>query len=247
MKKRNKAFTLIELIIVIAILAIILLIGSVAYAGIQKRAKVRADKATAGQIGKSLVVREADLPKDKGIPLYPVITQYDELEDVENYVVKDIKPQSMKEGNFFATAFRTNTGKKIVVGIGKEGDEFKDNLYNDPKESGWAWSEEVEISEFIDNNKDKIMADSGTGETIIIGTGNGNNINPPEGASKKYTLKVGIDNYLTTTIEKAEGKQVNVNLAGTYTGYDITGIDKTGKNLSFTMPANDVNIIGRIE
>ena len=126
MKKRNKAFTLIELIVVIAIIAIIMLIGTVAYAGIRERMQVRADKSTAGQIGKSLVVREIDVRKEDGVPLYPEITRYDELDKVENYVARDIKPQSMKDGNFYVTAFQTQNGKKIVVGIGREGDEFLD-------------------------------------------------------------------------------------------------------------------------
>jgi hypothetical protein len=32
-----------------------------------------------------------DLPKEKGIGLYPVIVKYDEIESVENYVSKDIR------------------------------------------------------------------------------------------------------------------------------------------------------------
>ena len=66
----KRGFTLVELIIVIAILAIIMLIASLAYGGIQQRMKVRSDKATCGEIGKALAVREADLDKSKGIGYY---------------------------------------------------------------------------------------------------------------------------------------------------------------------------------
>lgn len=50
----NKGFTLVELIIVIAILAIIMLIAIPNFSGIQQRMQVRADKATAAQIGKAV-------------------------------------------------------------------------------------------------------------------------------------------------------------------------------------------------
>ena len=260
MKKRNKAFTLVELIIVIAILAIIMLIGTVAYGGIRERMQVRADKATAGQIGKSLVVREVDVSKSKGVPLYPTITKYDDLEEVENYVARDIKPQSMKDGNFYVTAFQTENGKKIVVGIGKDGDEFKDQLYTTPKKPGWAWSEDIEISEFIEENKDKITGeetgnegedDGGTpGGSGGNGSGSGTpGEETPDNPTTKeeHTLTVGINNILTANIKKEEEKAVTVNLTGNYTEIEITGLDKTGNNLNFTMPNKNVKIVGITE
>jgi len=53
-KSSNKGFTLVELIIVIAILAIIMLIAIPNFSGIQQRMQVRADKSTAAQIGKAV-------------------------------------------------------------------------------------------------------------------------------------------------------------------------------------------------
>ena len=64
MKKSNKGFTLVELIIVIAILAIIMLIAIPNFSGIQQRMKVRADKATAAQIGKAVRVWYTDYTSD---------------------------------------------------------------------------------------------------------------------------------------------------------------------------------------
>ena len=249
--KRNKAFTLVELIIVIAILAIIMLIGSVAYSGVQERTKVRADKATAGQIGKALVIREVDVPKEKGIALYPNITRYDQIENIENYVSKDIKPQSMKDGYFFATSFITENGKKIVVGIGKAGEEIKDNIYTDSKKGGWAWSEDVEISEFIEENieeieKEEVILPEPSGGSSSGGTG-GNNSGNQTPQTGTYSLIIGINNILTTTVEKEAGKQINVNLGGTYSETQITGISETGTNLNFTMPEQTVKIIGITE
>ena len=256
MKKRNKAFTLIELIVVIAIIAIIMLIGTVAYAGIRERMQVRADKSTAGQIGKSLVVREIDVRKEDGVPLYPEITRYDELDKVENYVARDIKPQSMKDGNFYVTAFQTQNGKKIVVGIGREGDEFLDKIYKNKKEAGWAWSEDVEISEFIEENRDKITGEETGNEGSSGGSSDGNGgstggdsseDNGDETLTQTHTLTVGINNVVTANLDKEEGKEINVNLNGDYTEVQITGINKTGSNLTFNMPANDVKIVGITE
>ena len=256
MKKRNKAFTLIELIVVIAIIAIIMLIGTVAYAGIRERMQVRADKSTAGQIGKSLVVREIDVRKEDGVPLYPEITRYDELDKVENYVARDIKPQSMKDGNFYVTAFQTQNGKKIVVGIGREGDEFLDKIYKNKKEAGWAWSEDVEISEFIEENRDKITGEETGNEGSSGGSSDGNGgstggdsseDNGDETLTQTHTLTIGINNVVIANLDKEEGKEINVNLNGDYTEVQITGINKTGSNLTFNMPANDVKIVGITE
>lgn len=60
----NKGFTLVELIIVIAILAIIMLIAIPNFSGIQQRMQVRADKATAAQIGKAVRVWYTDYTTD---------------------------------------------------------------------------------------------------------------------------------------------------------------------------------------
>ncbi len=64
MRRSNKGFTLVELIIVIAILAIIMLIAIPNFAGIQRRMQVRADKATAAEIGKAVRVWFTDYTTD---------------------------------------------------------------------------------------------------------------------------------------------------------------------------------------
>jgi len=66
-KSSNKGFTLVELIIVIAILAIIMLIAIPNFSGIQQRMQVRADKSTAAQIGKAVRVWFTDYTTDKGM------------------------------------------------------------------------------------------------------------------------------------------------------------------------------------
>jgi len=63
-KSSNKGFTLVELIIVIAILAIIMLIAIPNFSGIQQRMQVRADKATAAQIGKAVRIWYTEYQSD---------------------------------------------------------------------------------------------------------------------------------------------------------------------------------------
>jgi len=65
--RNNKGFTLVELIIVIAILAIIMLIAIPNFSGIQQRMQVRADKSTAAQIGKAVRVWFTDYTTDGGL------------------------------------------------------------------------------------------------------------------------------------------------------------------------------------
>ena len=60
MTNKNKGFTLVELIIVIAILAIIMLIAIPNFSGIRQRMQVRADKASAAQIGKAVRIWYTD-------------------------------------------------------------------------------------------------------------------------------------------------------------------------------------------
>lgn len=237
---KNKGFSLVELVIVIVVIAIIMLIGTVAYTGIQERAKVRADKQTAGEIGRALVIRETDIGKEKPIPYYPVLTIYDELVEVENYVAKGIKPQSMDDGYFIATAIQTKNGKKIIVGIGKIGDEITDKPYQNGKEPGWAWSEDVEINDFLEENQEKL-----TETPIISGNGGGNGGTPlPPLEGPGHVLTVGINNMVKLQTKKEEGENTEITSGGNYTAWQIMGIENREDNLNFNMPGNDVKIIG---
>ena len=105
MKKSNKGFTLVELIIVIAILAIIMLIAIPNFSGIQQRMKVRADKATAAQIGKAVRVWYTDYTSDpvmkKNIDdmsdeviLGTNYVIYDTITQIDGYAAKTYLPES---------------------------------------------------------------------------------------------------------------------------------------------------------
>jgi len=175
---KNKGFSLIELIIVIAILAIIMMIGTVGYAKIMERMRVRSDKATAGQVGKALVVRETDVGRDRGIPYYPTLTVYDSLDGIEKYISKGTKPQSMPDGNFIATAIHTDSGKKIIVGIGKIDEGIEPEVYHSSKKSGWAWNEDEEINKFLHKHKEELKNEDNSGgntneNTLVITSSNG--------------------------------------------------------------------------
>ena len=132
-KSSNKGFTLVELIIVIAILAIIMLIAIPNFSGIQQRMQVRADKATAAQIGKavrvwftdcttdpSLVSGDTDdtlKPSELAVITFPTATtfsvpatkEYSALCGINGYMSQGQKPSSMKTGN------ETDTSQQYVV------------------------------------------------------------------------------------------------------------------------------------
>ena len=139
----NKGFTLVELIIVIAILAIIMLIAIPNFSGIQQRMKVRADKATAAQIGKAVRVWYTDYTTDdtlKGtLDLSDTSTTadatfmkgteyviYDTLTGIEAYEAKTYLPTSLvtsgvtEEHQAYAVRLSGATqDAKVVVAICK--------------------------------------------------------------------------------------------------------------------------------
>jgi len=111
MKKLNKGFTLVELIIVIAILAIIMLIAIPNFSGIQQRMQVRADKQTAAQIGKAIRIWYAERVSEGGdVSTLPYITyddagkvtgvsaalsHYENVAGLEGYISEDNEPNSL--------------------------------------------------------------------------------------------------------------------------------------------------------
>ena len=133
----NKGFTLVELIIVIAILAIIMLIAIPNFSGIQQRMKVRADKATAAQIGKAVRVWYTDYTSDpvmkKNIDdmsdeviLGTNYVIYDTITQIDGYAAKTYLPTSLVtsgvtvEHQAYAVKLSSATqDAKVVVAICK--------------------------------------------------------------------------------------------------------------------------------
>jgi len=139
-KTSNKGFTLVELIIVIAILAIIMLIAIPNFSGIQQRMQVRADKSSAAQIGKAVriwyteytsdeafktAVGAGNLPKqDKDNAV--AVKKIDTITKLDEYVDTSLVPQSLREADstiiaenqyYYAGLVGSGTAEKIVVCI----------------------------------------------------------------------------------------------------------------------------------
>ena len=149
---KNKGFSFVELILVLAVLSILMLIGVPTFGRMVERMKVKTDKVSASEIGNALVMRELSVPDEKKIEYYPVIKRYDELENVENYISKDYRPQSMKDGYFFVTALQVDNVKRILVGIGKKEMPVTNVAYNNSDEAGWVYIEAGEIGKFLVSN-----------------------------------------------------------------------------------------------
>jgi len=121
-KTSNKGFTLVELIIVIAILAIIMLIAIPNFSGIQQRMQVRADKSTAAQIGKAVRIWYTEYNSDPAFKaqvgangLAAAGEEMVELKDValiDGYVDKTLEPTSLR-----LTDGTTDPNQKYFVGL----------------------------------------------------------------------------------------------------------------------------------
>ena len=137
MRKNNKGFTLVELIIVIAILAIIMLIAIPNFSGIQQRMQVRADKATAAQIGKAVRIWYTEYQSDPAFKAVVnagtalptpgnqmVALKY--LTSIEGYVDKNLVPTSLRTETgtqevqrYFVGLVGSGTSEKVAVSIAK--------------------------------------------------------------------------------------------------------------------------------
>jgi len=143
MRKNNKGFTLVELIIVIAILAIIMLIAIPNFSGIQQRMQVRADKATAAQIGKAVRIWYTEYQSD---PAFKAtvgtavgtnaadgflpgpganMIQIAWVKDLDGYVDSTLEPTSLRTSTgtseesqkYLVGLTGAGTSEKIIVGI----------------------------------------------------------------------------------------------------------------------------------
>lgn len=128
--KNSKGFTLVELIIVIAILAIIMLIAIPNFSGIQQRMQVRADKATAAQIGKAVRIWYSEYQTDpafkatvdagKKLPTASDATktmiELKELTNINDYVDNTLIPSSLRKANG-----TKDTDQKYWLGIAGSG------------------------------------------------------------------------------------------------------------------------------
>jgi len=147
MKKMNKGFTLIELIIVIAILGIIALIAIPNLAGIRQRSQVSADIRTAEQIGKAIRIWQTDTDaattegKQRVIPGYDADNDTDDIlyyayeeggegfykfAGVDYYVGVDYKAKSMSPtATYFISSIGSGSNQKVIVGIAELNDDGK--------------------------------------------------------------------------------------------------------------------------
>ena len=171
MKLNNKkGFTLIELIIVIAILGIIALIAIPNLAGIRQRSQVSADKRTAEQIGKAVRIWATDVDAGATRTIPGTATKYDaawaeasgvwtEDEDhilaglCETYISKGYEAKSLTggPGYFYVASVGTgdnNANQKILVGISKVGTDLtatgatRDSITYKGSEAAWAYLEQ---------------------------------------------------------------------------------------------------------
>ena len=121
MKKSNKGFTLIELIIVIAILGIIALIAIPNLSGIRQRSQINADIRTAEQIGKAIRIWETDsaATDTRTVPALAAgaLTNYGALANIGDYIsdTYDAKSFGTTAGEYYVAADANN---RIMVAIG---------------------------------------------------------------------------------------------------------------------------------
>lgn len=142
--KSKKGFTLVELIIVIAILGIIALIAVPNLTGIQQRSQVNADIRTAEQIGKAVRIYLTDTgagTRDIGEEWI----DYSTKTDLNSYVSLSYAPKSVEgEGKYWVKEFTPDGAAegevRIAVAIGTAAPE-SNAPYTAGAEAGIAYVE----------------------------------------------------------------------------------------------------------
>lgn len=163
MKKDNKGFTLIELIIVIAILGIIALIAIPNLAGIRQRSQVSADKRTAEQIGKAVRIWATDTDAAEGRTIPSTATQYDDIDTdgttnknfaglTPDYISSGYEAASLTggAGKYFVSSVGSgvnNSEQKIAIGIASAAADLsaitgKSDVTYSGGTAGWAYLEQ---------------------------------------------------------------------------------------------------------
>lgn len=137
--RQNKGFTLVELIIVIAILAIIMLIAIPNFSGIQQRMQVRADKSSAAQICKAVRIWYTDNYATKNQSAIPelmndaeppeiMVVPYTKLNGIGEHIASDLVAESLLEdgakydggGTYYITLLYSGISTKFLIGIDKD-------------------------------------------------------------------------------------------------------------------------------
>jgi len=125
------------LIVPVIFMGIIALIAVPNLTSVQDRSQVNADIRTAEQIGKSIVIWRVD-GKNREVPT--TVTEYNKLENIDEYTYTDSKPNSLEEGEFYVVS----DNGTIKIAIAKEASEVSKLEANDMYEgsgAGWAYVE----------------------------------------------------------------------------------------------------------
>lgn len=140
MKLRSKkGFSLVELIIVIAIMGIIAVIAIPNLTGIQQRSKVNADIRTAEQIGKAVKIWLVEDIPGVSRTLPATWTAYDatSFDKMSEYISIGYVPQSASSLKFVVKA---GDAGEVWVAIGETGETIS-NLYTTAGTPGIAYKE----------------------------------------------------------------------------------------------------------
>lgn len=220
---RKRGFTIVELVIAIAILGTISLIAVPAFSGIQFNNNVKTDKTLGEQIGQAFVVKSID--DGENSPLLNNQVKYSE-QDISKYISKDYTPSALKDSYYVVTQVEVDGKKVIMVGITKDGepDLTKDDIY-DGKKPGWIWSENGQIGDY------QLVEPENVEKYTITATSNIEGGVSPSGDCK---VNEGADQWFwasnTKAVDKKEYKFVKWVVdgadAGSASRYGFEGVDR---------------------
>ena len=243
-KRKNRGFTLVELIVVIAILAILSAVGAVAYTGYIEYTKKGLDKQTVGEIMHALELADyadSSLFGENGGAMVVISTKNTDaagLNDENTAALKNALEDALGEGGLAST--KLSYGKwsgtanmNVFAGLGNSGSQVEtyiNNLKDPTKGVSAAFAEDFEQYWGAFENLVKAINESGSVEGI-------------EGSNKFFEEQK--DKIIETLVERYSDSTIKGNTINNWGNFSVDNSELMNADLRLAQNYSFISYLKR--